>query len=134
MAKFLATHSESVIFSSLYSFAPDNLAWLWSFIDWDVNVDFTKIPNQETYLPFKPINEYDEIHQDQLSFINQVFLNSPFVQFKYRETLMIGDVYKFIEHIFNKEKELITEKQISSELAKAVAKYLFLLYFPRNFF
>ena len=40
LAKFIATHSDNPIFRQIYEYAPDNLAWFWSFFDWDAQINF----------------------------------------------------------------------------------------------
>jgi len=115
LAKFLAKHSNNHIFGPIYAYAPDNLAWLWAFFDWDEMLDLSKIPSQETYEPFTLINITDEVKCQQ---INDIFKEEPLIQYKHRESISIADVYNFIEHISNIK---------TPELAKA----LFLLYFPR---
>lgn len=115
LAKFLAANSTNTIFRSLYGYAPDNLAWLWAFLDWDTPIDLNKVPCQETYYPFKALD--NRIGQDKLEFINKLFAEAPLVQYIYRGSIMIGDVFKFIEYI-------------QSIRLEPVAKALFLLYFP----
>lgn len=115
LAKFLAENSNNQIFGPIYAFAPDNLAWLWAFFDWDEPLDLSKIPSQETYESLVAPNIIDE---KNLQSINNIFTRAPLIQYKYREKIMIGDVCKFIEYIHSIEVP---------DLAKA----LFLLYFPR---
>lgn len=117
LAKFLSLNSENPIFRSLFAFAPDNLAWLWSFFEWEAPLDLNAIPNQEIYSPFKAVENYT-INETELHEVNKFFLDAPLIQYKYREPIMIGDVYKFIEHV-SKIEQIV------------VAKALFLIYFPR---
>jgi cytoplasmic polyadenylation element-binding protein len=117
-AKFLSEKSTDPIFRSLYAFAPDNLAWLWSFIDWDSLLDLsTLVPTQDQYIPFQPIENLD-VGSAELHEVNKLFLDAFLIQYKYREPIMIGDVFKFLEHVSKTEHDV-------------VAKALFLLYFPR---
>ena len=116
LAKFLSLNSESPIFRSLYAFAPDNLAWLWAFFDWETPIELATIPCQEAFSPFKAAENID-ISDTQLDEINKLFQDAPLIQYKYREPIMIGDVYKFIEFVSKIEQSV-------------VAKALFLLYFP----
>jgi hypothetical protein len=117
IAKFLSFNSKSSLFRSLYAFAPDNLAWLWSFIDWQSPLDLTTILTQDTYTPFKPAFNIT-IDDVDLSNVNKLFLDAPLIQYKYREPIMIGDVYKFLEYVTKTQQTI-------------VAKALFLIYFPR---
>lgn len=116
LAKFLAQHSNNPIFRSLYAFAPDNLAWLWSFFDWYTPLDLDMVPVQDSYAPFTAVENL-VIDESQLYEVNKFFLDAPLVQYKYREMIMIGDVYKFLEHVSKIEQSV-------------VAKALFLIYFP----
>lgn len=125
IAKFLANHAECTIFRSMYTYAPDNLSWLWSFIDWETPIDFKRaVPTQEKYEPFKWTNgQLTVTHlsadcENLLNKANKIFADSPLVQYKYREKVMIGDLCKFIEHV---------HKVIDPNIAKS----LFSLYFPR---
>jgi hypothetical protein len=127
LAKFLANHSEITLFRSLYAYAPDNLAWLWAFIDWDTQIDFKKqVATQETYEPFKwsmpqfTASYLSNENENVLNYANKIFADSPLVQYRYREKVMIGDLCKFIEHVHKIEQPNI-------------AKALFLLYFPSKF-
>lgn len=117
LVRFLSLNSSNSIFRSLYSFAPDNLTWLWTFIDWDRPLDMKTISVQDKYEPFKPVGNLT-IDETELHEVNKLFLDAPLIQYKYREPIMIGDVYKFLEHISKIEQTV-------------VAKSLFLLYFPR---
>jgi hypothetical protein len=101
----------------LYQYAPDNLAWLWCFFDFDCQIDFdTQVQTQEYYTPFKSTCDLDD---DQLKIMNKLFSESPLIQYRYREQIMIADVYKFIE-------------QVHKIQVIPIAKALFLLYFPRE--
>ena len=82
LAKFLAQNSDNQIFKSLYAFAPDNLAWLWAFLDWETPIDLNKIPSQDQYQTFKPID--DRISEDKIQMINKIFFDAPLVQYSYR--------------------------------------------------
>ena len=63
LAKFLAANSNNIIFSKIYSYAPDNLAWLWAFIDWESEIKFDDIPTQDYYQPIDiNYNLYDNMH------------------------------------------------------------------------
>lgn len=117
MVKFLSINSTNPIFRSLYTFAPDNLSWLWSFVDWESPLDMSSVSTQSTYTPFKPAGSL-VIDESELYEVNKLFLDAPLIQYKYREPLMIGDVYKFLEHVSKTEQTV-------------VAKALFLTYFPR---
>lgn len=117
LAKFLSEHSTSPIFRSLYSFAPDNLAWLWSFFDWQTPLIVDAVPTQHQYAPFTAADNLT-IGETELYEVNKLFLDAPLVQYKYREPIMIGDVYKFLEHVSKIEQSM-------------VARALFLIYFPR---
>lgn len=124
LAKFLANNSEQGIFRSLYSYAPDNLAWLWSFLDFDSPIDLSQVPVQEHYEAFEwsiQDNNLSESDEELLTRVNKIFSDSPLIQYKYRENLMIADLYKFLEHL----------QKISF---KYIAIALFNLYFPSNFF
>ena len=128
LAKFLANHSECTIFRSLYAYAPDNLAWLWAFIDWESSIDFKRsVPVQDKYEPFRwspsgnQLVQLSPDNEEFLSLVNKTFADSPLIQYKYREKVMIGDLCKFIEHIH----------KISDPV---IAKSLFLLYFPSKRF
>lgn len=124
LAKFLANNSEQTIFRSLYSYAPDNLAWLWSFLDWDTPVDLSQVPVQEHYEPFDWCLQEAALSQtddELINRINKIFSDSPLIQYKYRENLMIADLYKFLEHL----------QKIN---LKYIAISLFNLYFPSNFY
>lgn len=117
LVKFLSINSTNPIFRSLYTFAPDNLSWLWSFVDWESPLDMSSVLTQSTYTPFKPAGSL-VIDESELYEVNKLFLDAPLIQYKYREPLMIGDVYKFLEHVSKTEQTV-------------VAKALFLTYFPR---
>ena len=117
LAKFLAANSNNLIFRSLYGYAPDNLAWLWAFLDWDTPIDLNQLPCQEVYQPFRGTDV--RISEDKLSTINKLFAEAPLIQYIYRGSIMIGDVFKFIEYV-------------QSIRFEPVAKALFLLYFPSN--
>ena len=94
LAKFLANHSECTVFRSLYAYAPDNLAWLWAFIDWDTQIDFKKsVSTQEKYEPFKwsvngtqggQIVQMSEENEGILNMANKIFADAPLIQYKYR--------------------------------------------------
>ncbi len=120
LAKFLAEHSTSSLFRSLYAFAPDNLAWLWSFIDWQNPLKTDSVSVQDTYAPFKAAANLN-IGEAELHEANKLFLDAPLVQYKYREPIMIGDVYKFLEHVSKIDQCM-------------VARALFLIYFPSMIF
>ena len=116
LAKFLANHSDNSIFRSLYAYAPDNLAWLWAFFNWEAPIDFEQVvPSQDCYAPFASSTE--ALDDEQVRLVNKIFAEAPLVQYKYRENIMIGDVYKFIEHV--------QKIQVAP-----IARALFLLYFP----
>lgn len=95
LAKSLAMYSDHLIIRQLYSYAPDNLAWLWAFFDWETPIDLNKVSCQDQY---KPLGwcEDDEIIRasmsgfsvDQLDNITRVFAESPLVQYKYRRKLV----------------------------------------------
>ncbi len=121
LAKFLSTNSDNTLYRSLYAYAPDNLAWLWAFFDWEKPIDLSTVSSQEQFASFDKANENLAIDDNQLFEINKQFLDAPLIQYKYREPIMIGDVYKFIEHVFKMEQSM-------------VAKALFLLYFPSKLF
>jgi hypothetical protein len=110
LAKFLANHSNNAVFRSLYAFAPDNLAWLWAFFDWEASIDMTKVPTHEVFLPFQPkaaafLSEKEgdfvsasailidnatangsllKLDDEKLKQINRIFAEAPLVQYKYR--------------------------------------------------
>ena len=83
LAKFLSNHSDNVIFRSLYAFAPDNLAWLWAFFDWDSQIDMDKIDTQDVYQPFK-LNDDISLDDEHVKLINKLFSDAPLIQYKYR--------------------------------------------------
>jgi cytoplasmic polyadenylation element-binding protein len=119
LVKFLSNHSENPIFRSLYSFAPDNLAWLWAFFDWETPLNLDYIDSQDTFVPLKVSDDpTGSFNEDTMKLINKIFADSPLFQYKYRDNIMIADVYKFIEHV----------QKIN---VAPVAKALFSLYFPR---
>jgi len=68
-------------------------------------------------MPFKAAENLN-IGETELHEANKLFLDAPLVQYKYREPIMIGDVYKFIEHVSKIDQCM-------------VARALFLIYFPR---
>ena len=115
LAKFLAANSNNLIFRSLYGYAPDNLAWLWAFIDWDTPIELSQVPCQDVYQPYKPADE--RICVDRIQAINNLFSQAPLVQYIYRGKITIADVFIFIEYV-------------QSIKIEPVAKALFLLYFP----
>lgn len=80
----------------------------------------SSVSTQSTYTPFKPAGSL-VIDESELYEVNKLFLDAPLVQYKYREPLMIGDVYKFLEHVSKTEQTV-------------VAKALFLTYFPSKLF
>lgn len=128
LAKFLSNPevSDNAIFRSLYAFAPDNLAWLWAFFDWETPIDLDQIESQETYVPWNMMMELNGqgqqgvslLSKDFTKIINKFISDAPLFQYKYRDNIMIGDVFKFIEHI----------QKISF---LPIAKALFCIYFPR---
>lgn len=120
LAKFLANNSEHGLFRSLYSYAPDNLAWLWSFLDWESPIDLSQVPVQEHYEPFEWCLQDAQQDDELLNRINKIFSDSPLIQYKYRENLMIADLYKFLEHV----------QKVN---LKYIAISLFCLYFPSKF-
>ena len=98
LAKFLSLHSKDILFSSLYAFAPDNLAWLWSFIDWDAELDLNKIETQDTFSSFKTIsnapnsNPHEsgvKLSDEQICLINKIYSESPLVRYVYRGNLFL---------------------------------------------
>ena len=131
LAKFLSNPevSDNAIFRSLYAFAPDNLAWLWAFFDWETPIDLDQIESQETYVPWNMMMELNGqgqqgvslLSKDFTKIINKFISDAPLFQYKYRDNIMIGDVFKFIEHI----------QKISF---LPIAKALFCIYFPSKFF
>jgi hypothetical protein len=69
----------------LYAFAPDNLAWLWAFFNWDTPVDLNQVESQDCFVPFEdPSGFFD---QDHLSYITKYVADSPLFQYKYRGNL-----------------------------------------------
>jgi hypothetical protein len=92
----LANHSDCTLFRSLYAYAPDNLAWLWAFIDWDTPVDFKReVSTQEKYEPFKcsvsggngqqpQFVQLSPDNESVLNTANKIFADAPLVQYKYR--------------------------------------------------
>jgi cytoplasmic polyadenylation element-binding protein len=106
----LAKHSKENLFGSLYAFAPDNLAWLWAFFDWERPLDLDKIETQDSYISLKGT----QLNDEQTGLIAE----SPLIRYVYREKMMIADVFKLLEHVQN-----IQDVKI--------ARALFCLYFPR---
>ena len=98
LAKFLSKHSIDNLFRSLYAFAPDNLAWLWAFFDWDTQLDLDKVEFQDTFNSFKAISantsqdehtagatsDHLKLDDDQINLINKIFSDAPLVQYVYR--------------------------------------------------
>ena len=97
LAKFLSLHSKDILFGSLYAFAPDNLAWLWSFFDWDTELDLEKIETQDSFSSFKTAlatasptansSQHDNdvnLSEEQVFSINKIFSESPLVRYVYR--------------------------------------------------
>lgn len=160
LAKSLAMYSDHPIIQQLYAYAPDNLAWLWAFFDWETPIDLARVPSQDTYRPFGWFNpppfEFNAasnaaaaaavsgLTDEHLNAITRIYAEAPLIQYKYRrkslslslyhtlyhwfiigifvsafkEELMIGDLYKFLEHVQN---------NVSS---RAISISLFMLYFP----
>lgn len=103
LAKYLAEHSECSLFKSLYVYAPDNLGWLWSLIDWETPVEFDmEVPTQDKYQPFEwtsggcsggsptPV-QLSKSNRDLVDCINDFLAQAPMVKFEYRS--------KFFKHI-----------------------------------
>jgi hypothetical protein len=137
LAKFLALNSTNQIFRSMYSYAPDNLAWLWSFFDWDAQIDLDRVPTQDQYQPFSVQSE--GLNSELVELINKMLAEAPLIKNPYsgesslssaavagqvnssflffKEQISISDVYQMIEHVHKIQ-------------VGPVAKALFLLYFP----
>jgi hypothetical protein len=109
LAKFLANHSECTVFRSLYAYAPDNLAWLWAFIDWDSQIDFKKaVPIQEKHEPFKwSVNgsqpgqfvQLSAENEGILTMANKIFADAPLIQYKYRGK-NFKSIFQFVNNYF----------------------------------
>ena len=95
MAKYISVHSKHLIFSSLYAFAPDNLAWLWAFFDWEMELDLEQIETQDSFSAFKTAttsfsansNHHDneiKVSEEEIYTINKIFSESPLVKYVYR--------------------------------------------------
>ena len=89
LAKFLAENGDGILFRSLYSFAPDNLAWLWALIDWDKPVDFGKIPQQEVSNAFKAVQS-SASSDEEVIFVNRILSDAPLLHFKHRGSFFIS--------------------------------------------
>jgi hypothetical protein len=89
LAKFIVSNSESAIFRSVHAFAPDNLAWLWAFCDWEKPIDIDALDTQEVYSPFKSATSGDNLESclldsEQVKFVNVLFADAPLIQYTYR--------------------------------------------------
>ncbi len=69
----------------MYSFAPDNLAWLWAFFDWETPLNLDYIDSQDTFVPLKVSDDpTGSFNDDTMKLINKIFADSPLFQYKYR--------------------------------------------------
>lgn len=91
LAKCLAIYSDHLIFRQLYAYAPDNLAWLWAFFDWETPIELNKVSYQDHFHPFGWCDEPEVIrasasgfNPEQLDSITRIFAESPLIQYKYR--------------------------------------------------
>lgn len=66
----------------MYAYAPDNLAWLWAFIDWDVDINFDKIATQEAYTPLD--DKSGILDKETIETINKIVYEAPLITYKYR--------------------------------------------------
>ena len=84
ISDFLALNC-NLIFNRLHFYAPDNLAWLWAFIDWDTEIDFQNaVPTQEYYQPIENLNilTYEQLKSSPTLF--ESLNNAPLIQYKYK--------------------------------------------------
>ena len=78
LSDFLASNSQHLIFNKIHYYAPDNLAWLWAFIDWDSDIELNEMPTQEFFQPIEFINNLDEASPFE------TLNNAPLIQFAYK--------------------------------------------------
>ena len=123
LAKFLSLHGKDILFSSLYAFAPDNLAWLWSFIDWDAELDLNKIETQDTFSSFKTIsnatnsNQHEsdvKLSDEQICLINKIYSESPLVRYVYRGNSFL--ILIIFTYSLNNLKDFNTNLKLFDEL------------------
>lgn len=60
LSVFLATNTYNVILSKMHAFAPDNLSWLWSLIDWESAIEFENIPTHDYYQRIDSLDKFEE--------------------------------------------------------------------------
>ncbi len=96
---------------------PDNLSWLWAFIDWDSKIEYEKIPTQDYYQPLKL-----SIFVEEKKTIEKAYADAPLTQSAYRgQAISINDICAFIRYV-------------SSLGQNDFSKSLFLMYFPSKFY
>lgn len=88
LAKSLAMYSDHYqIIQRLYAYAPDNLAWLWAFFDWESPIDLSHVACQDSYEPFGWCDEEmisAGLTDEQMTQISRIYADAPLIQYKYR--------------------------------------------------
>jgi hypothetical protein len=57
------------------------LAWLWAFLDWDMQIDLDRVATQDQYQPFSVQSE--GLRDDDIKLINRMFAEAPLIKNPY---------------------------------------------------